>query len=313
MANDDDTPPTQPAAAALTPAQVAATAAANAAARAVSNRCKARPREYLDGENFDTYLNHFNRMALANNWSDEVKLVQLETLLKGKAQKQFEMFIEEDPGISWDEMTDNLKKEMRPTAQQSVDTFSQMRLDSKSPKEFYAALVRQSRIAHGEMNDEARHVVVRAQMLQVLPKQLRTDASKQEDLSVLNKENLLALLTRVYEADWKDNAADEAKYEPGVFKVQDSASKSMDTRLQNLEKEMSELKTLIKGNMSSEPRQSRGRYIGQPQRTDPVICFKCQKTGHFARNCRNAPACRFCKQVGHRPAECPNNQEPKNY
>ena len=307
MAGDDDAPPPP------TPAEVAANAAAKAVAS--SSRLKARPREYVDGENFNTYLNHFNRMANANNWSDEEKLIQLETLLKGKAQKHFEMFIEEDPDIIWDEMVENLKDELRPSQQQSVDTFSQMRLDDRSPKEFYAALVRQSRIAHGEMGDAARHVIVRAQMLQVLPKQLRTDASKQEDLSSLEKEDLLCLLTRIYEAEYKDNA-EGARYEPVVCKVQpDVRPKTTDSRLKDLESDMSELKSLIKqiGNdLQPSVRQSRRNFRPEQQRFESVTCYRCQETGHFASSCRNPPACRFCKHKGHKSFDCPDNPNPKN-
>ena len=69
-------------------------------------------------------------------------------------------------------------------------------------------MVRQSKVAHGEMGDEATHVVVRAQMLMVLPKKLRMDASKQKELTGLNKVEFLDLFTRVYEcrnekACWK--------------------------------------------------------------------------------------------------------------
>ena len=65
-------------------------------------RVKAKPREYKDGDDFSQYLNHFDRVAAANKWSDATKLVQLETLLKGKAQREFEAFIEEDPDIKWE-------------------------------------------------------------------------------------------------------------------------------------------------------------------------------------------------------------------
>ena len=56
-------------------------------------RCKTRPRDYKDGEEFSPYINHFERVAAANGWADATKLVQLETLLKGKAQRDFEAFI----------------------------------------------------------------------------------------------------------------------------------------------------------------------------------------------------------------------------
>ena len=63
-------------------------------------RCKAKPLDYKEGENFDQYLNHFEREANANGWSDEIKLVQLETVLKGEAQREFDVFIEETSEIS---------------------------------------------------------------------------------------------------------------------------------------------------------------------------------------------------------------------
>ena len=45
-------------------------------------KCKARPRDYKDGEDFSLYLNHFNRVAAANQWGDEIKLVQHRESLK---------------------------------------------------------------------------------------------------------------------------------------------------------------------------------------------------------------------------------------
>ena len=43
-------------------------------------RCKAKPRDYIDGEEFSPYINHFERVARANGWNDVTKLVQLETV-----------------------------------------------------------------------------------------------------------------------------------------------------------------------------------------------------------------------------------------
>ena len=75
-------------------------------------KCKARPRDYKDGEDFGLYLNHFNRVATANQWSDAVKLVQLETTLRGKAQREFEVFMEESPNSTWKDITEKLKVEL---------------------------------------------------------------------------------------------------------------------------------------------------------------------------------------------------------
>ena len=99
-------------------------------------RCKAKPREFKDGEEFGPYVNHFERVATANQWTNETKLVQLETVLKGKAQREFEVFIEEEPGITWEQMLEKLKAELIPSVQKSLDEFAQLQLEDRSPKEF---------------------------------------------------------------------------------------------------------------------------------------------------------------------------------
>ena len=285
---------------------------------------KAKPRDYKDGEDFSAYLNHFNRIATAMEWTDAVKLVQLETVLRGKAQREFEVFIEENGEITWSEMVMKLKEELVPSKQKSLDEFQQMRLGDRSPKEYYAALVRQSKIAHGDMNEEARHVIVRAQLLQGVPKQLRVDAGKQKDLSGLDKDSLLVLLTRVYDADLRDSSG-ENTYEPMVGRVEVGRQKSLAERLSDLEvkqaagtKEMSELKSLVT-EVCTELKHSRsrgnqfsnnGRNGSQKQALEQVQCYRCQQMGHFASSCKNEVTCGYCKKQGHRYSSCPEN--PKN-
>ena len=40
-----------------------------------------------------------------------------------------------------------------------------------------------------------------------------------------------------------------------------------------------------------------------PYTEDPQLCFQCARWGHVARNCRNAPRCRFCSRF-HDSSEC---------
>jgi hypothetical protein len=267
---------------------------------------KAVPRAYVVGENFELYINHFNRIALANEWPPQAKLAYLETKLSGRAQREFEVFIEEESEISFDDMVKKLIEELVPSSQKALESFTAMRLDDKSPKEFYGALVRQSKLAHGEMDANGRHIVVRTQMLQVLPQRLRQDAAKQGYLADMNKDGFLTILTRVYDAEMRDEV-ENASYEPTVAYMQKSSATVQD-RLESLEKkesqrekDMSELMGMVrnlgKGVPGDQGKSSwRGsgsnQMRGQPGKA--VTCFKCLGEGHFARECTNKVKCTKC-------------------
>lgn len=280
---------------------------------------KAVPRVYKDGENFELYVNHFNRIATANEWEDDAtKIAHLETKLTGKALRQFEVFIEEEPTISYGDMTEKLIEELVPSTQKSLERFSQMRLGDQSPKEFYGALVTQSKLAHGEMGAVARHMIVKTQLLQALPIKLKRDAAKQGYLADLGKEDLLELITRVYDAEMRDEAGE---YEPEIASVQPSPVQSLavEQRLQKLEESdkarssgMVEMMKMVKEmheKLQQSPGVQRGAARGgwTPRESGPMTCYRCLKEGHMVRDCPNAVVCSKCKEEGHMRAKCSKN------
>ena len=285
---------------------------------------KAVPRVYGEGENFELYLNHFNRIALANEWTEQAKLAYLETKLTGKAQREFEVFIEEEPDISFDDITEKIAEELAPSSQKALELFTDMRLEDKSPKEFYGALVRQSRLAHGTMGEHARHIIVRTQMMQVLPKKLRQDAAMQGYLADMQKEEFLTLLTRVYDAEMRDLVSET--YEPTISQVKshpiEDRVKKLEEREEKREKEMSELVKMVREmhtgrqnnsyrprSWNNEPRSwnNEGQKRGGQNTSRASGCFKCLQDGHLARDCPNGVKCTKCFETGHMRYQCPKN------
>ena len=275
---------------------------------------KAIPRVYKEGENFELYIKHFNRIAVANEWTeDATKIAHLETKLTGKALRHFEVFIEEEEDITYEDMTEKLIEELIPSTQSLLERFAQMRLDDRSPKEFYGALVSQSKLAHGEMGGNSRHIIVKTQMLQVLPAKLKADAAKHGYLADMGKEEFLELLTRIYDAEMRDEVN---HYEPTIANIQ---VPSVEERLKKLEKVEEEQATKMDNMMRMvqemhgklhNPGRGAGRGRGNVQ-PGPVglgvSCFRCLKEGHMVRDCPNAVVCSKCREEGHIRAKCSKN------
>ena len=271
------------------------------------------PRVYKSGENFDLYIKHFNRVATANEWEDDaLKIAHLESKLTGKALRQFEVFIEEEPDITFADLTAKLIKELLPPTQKSIDVFSQMRLDDRSPKEFYAALIKQSKLAHGDIAAEVRNTIVKSQFLQALPATLKKEAAKQNSLADMEKDDLLELLTRIFEAEMKH---DDEEYEPTIASVQ-----TVEQRLAKLEQrdaertaDMTDMMKMIKemhgrlGNENPSNGMNRSSTPNMRRTYGNVTCFRCLKEGHMVRECPNAVVCSGCKKEGHIRARCPKN------
>ena len=279
---------------------------------------KVVPRSLQEGENFSLYLNHFNRVAAANEWPEQTKLAQLETKLSGRALREFEVFIEEDPAISFDDITEKLVEELVPSPQKALELFTGMRLDDKSPKELYGALVRQSKLAHGDMAEQARHIIVRTQMLQVLPKQLVKDAALQGYLADMAKEEFLTLVTRVFDAGMRDERDGANQYEPMLSRVESSVEsrlKSLEERADKRDDEMKEMLGMMRDLHSDrQPSQSRQSYQvrgNAPSRSTrgvgEVTCYRCLQKGHYAGDCPNEVICTKCRGSGHMRAQCPKN------
>ena len=156
--------------------------------------------------------------------------------------------------------------------------------------------------------------VVKTQLLQALPVKLKRDAAKQGYLADLPKEGLLELLTRVYDAELRDELGE---YEPVVASIQ---ATSVETRLKKLEENdkarsdnMAEMMRMVKEmhgklqNSARFQRSSGGRAQATASNAGGMTCYRCLQEGHMARNCPNGVVCSNCREEGHVRAKCPKN------
>jgi rubrerythrin len=135
-------------------------------------------------------------------------------------------------------------------------------------------------------------------------------------LSDLNKENLLTLLTRIYDAEMKEEY-EVKSYEPAICRVQGEVYKSTESRIRDLETEntklkdgIAEVKDMMKDMMKElkQGKSNNGGSRGYGQRSSQpmqqVKCYNCQELGHYARDCQKPRVCSFCKEEGHSFAGC---------
>ena len=233
-----------------------------------------KPKGY-NGEDPDTYLRGFIRLARANKWDEERQLAILPALFS-ETHEWLARELEDD--VSLKTMEDAKKKilaRLMPTEKRRafLHEFYEARMTvADEPRVFVSKLQTLVRAAMPELGLDAQEQLVSEQLTRSVPSQWRL---RLLDCEVTTTEGLIRRLERI-------QTTEQLQKEMGAS--------SLPVRTVN---------------------QRRTGRMAQDSRT----CFKCGKRGHIAVNCRQAPSatnvtpdlvCFQCGGRGHVRRQCPS-------
>ena len=267
------------------------------------------PERFSDGD-FGSWLQHFERCALANSWDDDKRLAMLPAFLQGPAATYFESL----PTDRRDTIV-HLRESLLACFSPLVDRechyrkFEEMTLrPSEDPTLFLWRMKDCLRRAEPDLSDSAFDALLRRQFMRALPsglkiKLLESDPTPTLDTMISFAQRFRALRDLPFREHDITACTDTPSIAPAQLTSAADVSKvtaqqqQHEDRLSRLQERMDELVATI-----SVPSHT----VTAPK---PIVCFHCHKEGHIARTCPLRPRNRQL-QMGHRQYS-PRPQWPK--
>lgn len=238
-----------------------------------------RPK-YFSGEkweNVNEFIKNYRRTAKANKWSDDTKLLQLPCFLKGAALDWFET-IEEDY-TEFEEVIEQLKSIFtNANHEEQLHYRLSTRVQQKGEDvwKYYHEMLRLCKEVSPEMQETEK---IRFVLKGLQPKIL-------EKVNLMNNATLEDLRNNIRKVEATSFLLGHSSQEPGP-----STSTERD-EISRLREQISRLESRLQGrnfsNYTSYKKASQPVQVKKESgRTQDgrVICFNCNKPGHYAKNC----------------------------
>ena len=135
--------------------------------------------EQFNGGDFSTWLQHFDRCAAVNAWSNDIRLIKLPAFLHGPAAVYFDSLAEEEKD-TLPHLIASLKKCFTPAADREkfYRDFDQQALrPSENPSLYLWRLKDLLRNADPDLSDDAFDALLRRQFMKGLPFHIRMKTS----------------------------------------------------------------------------------------------------------------------------------------
>ena len=143
----------------------------------------------FNGGDFDHWLRHFNRCAIANGWDNAARLVKLSAFLQGPAATFYDTLADEAKD-TYAHLTASLRDCFKPSVHREryyEDFHSQELRPSENPSLFLWRLQELLHTAEPDLSKDAFNALLRRQFMRGLPRHLRLKLLESDPTPDLDK------------------------------------------------------------------------------------------------------------------------------
>jgi hypothetical protein len=253
-----------------------------------------------DKDSWEAFLNQFLMISHHNEWTEKEACCHLQKLLTGKAKD----FIFESPSAKiyteFVELVDVLSQRFGSTDNYVQDA-KQLRTRRKMKGETFQDMIQDISQIVGRLYGDNEIVVTREAhqaFLRGLSDNFRVAAASADPSNSADWVRACISMCAAMDLDEK---------EVGVAKGRVAAIESDNSNNQTQKNDSNQ------SNSNNRRWNNNQKKTNGPKRNmENVLCYRCNKRGHMARNCTNepkAPYCTNCKTAGHKNVDCPKLAE----
>ena len=241
-----------------------------------------------DGK-FDDWKEHFENVAAVNSWTDDEKLLWLKVRLTGKAQKAFKRLGDADRA-DYKKAMEALLERFEPASKRELYVAEfQVRRKKKNESwaDFADDLMSLADKAYADLQEEARERLALNAYLEQIDDTQISFSVKQKRPRTLDEAVSATLEMESYKGVKAKSSVSHVEADPeqddSTIAAVQKKSDSMAEMVQMMQGVVSRLEKLE----ASEIRKSSRATTQLPQAESKrrIVCWRCYKRGHIARNC----------------------------